>query len=107
MSCTGVKQSWTGGQVLKARHQFIKSDGFFGCPSKATRDSKKKILRGFYDRPLSWVAEEVAIINGTQAKKFEQITPLVQDRVVQFARMNLNKLKNALVDQPTLSSQLD
>ena len=53
------------------------------------------------------MSEQVAVIDSPKPKKLEEVVSFLKNRIVQLAGMDLNKLKDSLMDEPALRSQLD
>ncbi len=98
----GVEQGRAGRQVVQVAQPLVQRQRLGHVLGQRAGDAQEELLRGFDHLAGVRVAQQVAVVQRAQAEVVEVEVVVGVDRIVELARVDLDEVEQALVDQAHL-----
>ena len=103
----GIEQGRAGRQVVQIAHALVQRQGFRHILAQRAGDAQEELLRGLDHLAGVRVAQQVAVVQGTQAEVIEVQVQRAVDGVVELACVGLHEVQQAVVDQADFMATAD
>jgi hypothetical protein len=94
-----IEQRRRGRQVVQVAHALVQRQGLGDVFAQCTGNAQEELLRGLDHLAGVRMAQQVAVVQRTQAEVVEVQVQRHVDRIVELACIGLHEAKQAVVDQ--------